>query len=261
MSDDRFREMAIAHLLRELDGREEASFAAELMRRGEPGHGILREIQEPLGDLALAVEPAEPPASLRARVLSDVAPPAPREIRPERPRSPWPWLVALVLCLSALALGLWSARLAAERGRLREAVVRLEDRVATAESVAARTAELEQEVALIRGPGTAVRHLVGTPALPAAAGRAFVDTVGGRLLLYASGLTATGSDSLYALWAIGPEGPRAAGAFRSDVEGRARHQHEDPERWRDVQALTVTVEPAEGVERPTGPSILISEPF
>jgi hypothetical protein len=169
--------------------------------------------------------------------------------------------VALVLGLSALGLGLWSARLAAERGRLREAVVRLEDRLGTAESLASRMAEIEQDVALVRGPGTAVRRLGGTAALPAAAGRAFVDTLGGRLLLYAWGLPATGPDTLYALWAIGPGGPRPAGAFRSDGEGRARHEREDLDRWRDVRTLTVTVEPAESLERPSGRNILISEPF
>lgn len=259
ISDDQFRELAIAHLLRELDASTEATFAAELMRRGEPGHAILQEIQETLGDLALAVEPAEPPASLRARVLSATFPLALREVPPARERSPWPWAAAAALAALAVGLGVWAARLADERDRLRTEVGRLEERVAAADSAAERMAALQEDLDLVGAPGSAVHGLVGTEALPQAGARVFVDPATGRALLYAYDLPVLGPDELYELWAIGPEGARAAGVFRPDEGGRARLEIADPELLRDVQTLAVTVEPAPGVEQPTGEIVLSSD--
>ena len=260
MSDDRFREVVIAHLLRELDAAGESAFATELMRRGEPGHSILREIQETLGDVALVVAPAEPPPSLRSRVLAGIGVPVVLpEVRPRRDRSPWSWAAAAVLAALAVGLGLWAARLADERDRLRAAVDRLEDQVAAADSAAERLAVLEEDLDLVGAPRSAVHGLVGTSALPQAGARVFVDPATGRALLFAYDLPVLGPDELYELWAIGAEGARAAGVFRPDDEGHARLEIPDPELLRDVQTLAVTVEPAPGVEQPTGEIVLSSD--
>ena len=260
MSDDQFQELAIAHLLRELDAAGETAFAVELMRRGEPGHALLREIQETLGDIALAVAPAEPPASLRGRVLARIeAPVTEPEVLPARERSLWPWAAAAVLAALAVGLGLWAARLADERDRLRAAVDRLEERVAAADSTEERVAALQEDLDLVGAPGSAMHGLVGTQALPQAGARVFVDPVTGRALLFAYDLPVLGPDELYELWAIGAEGPRAAGVFRPDDEGRARLEIPDPELLRDVQTLAVTVEPSPGVEQPTGEIVLSSD--
>ncbi|MGH7567089.1 MAG: anti-sigma factor domain-containing protein [Gemmatimonadota bacterium] len=259
MSDDQFQELAIAHLLRELDAVEETAFAVELMRRGEPGHALLREIQETLGDIALAVAPAEPPVSLRGRVLARIEAVTEPEVPPARERSLWPWAAAAVLAALTVGLGLWAARLADERDRLRAAVDRLEERVAAADSAEERVAALQEDLDLVSAPGSAVHGLVGTQALPQAGARVFVDPVTGRALLFAYDLPVLGPDELYELWAIGAEGPRAAGVFRPGDEGRARLEIPDPELLRDVQTLAVTVEPAPGVEQPTGEIVLSSD--
>jgi len=259
MSDDHFHDLAIAHLLGELDTAGEAEFRAELIRRGALGHATLRELRETLGDVALAVAPAEPPPSLRARVLTSVgAPVSAPEVPPARERSLWPWAAAAVLAALTVGLGMWTARLAGERDRLRAAVDQLEERVAAADSAEKRMAALEEDLDLVGAPRSAVHGLVGTQALPQAGARVFVDPGTGRALLFAYDLPVLGPDELYELWAIGAEGPRAAGVFRPDDEGRARLEISDPELLRDVQTLAVTVEPAPGGEQPTGEVVLSS---
>lgn len=261
MSDDHFHEQAIAYLLGELDAAGESTFRAELMRRGAPGHTVLRELQEALGDVALAVAAAEPPPSLRARVLAGIGAPVPApDIAPTRERSLlWPWAAAAVLAALALGLGVWAARLADERDRLRAAVDRLEQRVVAADSAQERVAALQEDLDLVGAPGSAVHGLVGTQVLPQAGARVFVDPATGRALLFAYDLPVLGPDELYELWAIGAEGARAAGVFRPDDEGRARLEIPDAELLRDVQTLAVTIEPAPGVEQPTGEIVLSSQ--
>jgi anti-sigma-K factor RskA len=259
MSDEQFQELAIARLLGELDAAGETTFRAELMRRGASGHAMVRQLQNALGDVALAVAPAEPPPSLRARVLTDIgAPLTAPETPPAREQSLWPWAAAAALAALTLGLGVWTTRLADERDRLVAEVDRLEQRIAAADSVEDRMAALQEDLDLVGAPRSAVHALVGTQALPQAGARVFIDPATGRALLFAYDLPVLGPDELYELWAIGAEGPRAAGVFRPDDEGRARLEIPDPELLRDVQTLAVTVEPTPGVEQPTGEIILSS---
>ena len=66
LSMDEFHELAIAHLLGELDDEGRAMFAAELVRRGAEGAEAVRRLERTLGEVALAAAPAEPPQTVRA---------------------------------------------------------------------------------------------------------------------------------------------------------------------------------------------------
>ncbi|HET6616199.1 MAG TPA: anti-sigma factor [Gemmatimonadota bacterium] len=258
-SIEEFQELAIAHLLGELDPAGQAAFDAELARRGAEGRAAVRRLGETMGDLALAAAPAEPPPSLRSRVLAIVG----HEGEPRGRAAPgapsWLWAAAAVLAVLTIGLGVWAARLVVERNRLLEGIERMnEARSADYDSARERVAALQEKLDFMGGPASAVHPLVGTQALPEAGARVFLDPVTGRAILFAYDLPVLSVDQLYELWAIGPEGPRPAGVFRPNDSGRARLEIEDPELLRNVQMLAVTVEPAPGTDQPTGEIILSS---
>ena len=258
-SIDEFQELAIAHLLGELDPAGQAAFDAELARRGAEGHAIVRRLGDTMGDVALAAAPAEPLPSLRSRVLASVGHSADPRVGAALRAPSWLWAAAAVLAVLTIGLGVWAARLVSDRNQLRDAIERvIEARSVDADSARERVADLQEKLDFVGGPGSAVHPLVGTQAVPEAAARVFLDPLTGRAILFAYNLPVLSVDQLYELWAIGPAGPRPAGVFRPDDSGRARLEIEDPDLLRNVQVLTVTVEPAPGTERPTGEIILSS---
>ena len=257
-SNEDFQEQAIAHLLGELDAGSEAAFEAELSRRGAEGREMLRKLEETLGVVALAASSAEPPPTLRGRVLASVGDRR-QQIVTVRRAPPWLWAAAAVLAALSIGLGIWAARLAEDRSQLRAAIARiLEERAVEADSARARLADLQGDLEFVGGPASTVHGLVGTSALPQAGARVFLDPVTGRAILFAYDLPVVSVDQLYELWAIGPEGPRPAGVFRPNDHGRALLEIRDPNVLRDVRALAVTVEPVPGADQPTGEILLSS---
>jgi hypothetical protein len=254
MSDDQFEELAIGHLLGELDVSGEIALQEELASRGTPGHATVRELRETLGVLALAVAPADPPNALRARVLwSAGAPVHPPDVPVAAPRSFWAWAIAALMAAVAVGLGVWAGRLADERTELRDSVRRLAQRAAASDSAAAIAAA---DLDIAGGGGSSVRELRGSIALPGASGRLFL-AEDGRGLLLASGLPPLSPGRVYALWTMDAEGARPAGVFRPDAAGRGRLEIGDLALAPDA-ALAVTEEPGPDVERPTGRVLLTS---
>jgi hypothetical protein len=234
MSDDQFEDQAIGHLLGELDERGEIAFQEELARRGTPAHATLREFREALGELALAVAPAEPPAALRARVLWSIgAPVVAPDAPPTAPRTFWIWSVTALMAAAAVGFGVWAGRLADERD------------------------ELRADLSIVGDAGTAVRELRGTSALPGARARAFFVAGSGRGVLLAEGLRPIGSDRVYTLWTMHGADAYPIGVFRPDEKGRGRLEIVDLEPVPGI-VLVLTEEPATGSARPTGQRLLSS---
>ena len=113
-SIDEFQELAIAHLLGELDAAGAAAFDAELARRGAEGRAILRRLGQTLGEVALAAAPAEPPTALRSRVLASAGHVDEPQVRAVQGAPSWLWAAAAVLAVLAFGLGVWAARLASD---------------------------------------------------------------------------------------------------------------------------------------------------
>jgi anti-sigma-K factor RskA len=262
LSADEFHELAIAHLLGELDIDGQAAFAAELAHRGPEGRQMVRRLARTLGEVALAAAPTEPPPRVRSRVLSALPTGADRAAAPSADRTRWPWWAAAVLGVVALSgLGLWRAQLAGERNRLRGAVERLEASAAAGDDARAELGAVLADLDLAAAPGSTVYGLEGGLALPQSGGRVFVDTIAGRALLLASGLPRLDPDESFALWSIGEEGTRAVTVFRPDENGRVRREIADVAPLHNARTLAVTVEPASGVAEPGGEIVLSSERF
>ena len=263
MNDERFLELLQASLLGDLAPDEESALDAELKRRGDAGERARRELAEALGTLALGAPPVSPPDRLRERVLAIArgSPEAPggSPVTPlQRRDRPWgAWAAAGIAAALALFLGVSNLGL---RGRAERLALELEaarERLAGADTTAARLADLRSDLELLSGPASTVHSLAGTGPTPDARARVFLDPATGRAILFAYDLPILQPGDVYELWAIHDGTPRPAGTFRPGEGGRARLEITDRSLVEGVDALAVTVEPEPGTEAPTGPMVLI----
>ena len=84
-------------------------------------------------------------------------------------------------------------------------------------------------------------------------GRVVWDRTHRRWILLASGLKPLPADKAYELWFIAGDRKIPAGVFRPDASGNARHIVELPAGLQKIDVGAVTLEPASGVQAPTGP--------
>jgi anti-sigma-K factor RskA len=243
---------------------------------------VLRANLDVASELLLATAPAPPASTVREGLLARVrdaekfpvlAPLLGREVR--RPaalrRTRWLAAAAAVLVLgSSGAAALLGARLARERDLRAE----LEDLLAYEESISwalVREAERERSqrvaletrlrglsriVAAIEAPLARSLALAGQGEFRRAQAKAYLEPSSGRLILYAHDLPPVPDGRTYQLWVIVGEQPQSAGLFRSDSSGEAKY---DSARLQDLDGpvtVAVTLEPAGGAPRPTGPLVL-----
>lgn len=216
----------------------------------------LAETREGLALLARALPPLDPPAELRARVLAAVeqepvgAPvaPAPRAPR-AAPRPLWWGLGAGALAAAGLlaALG-WAL------ATTRQELARLEARAA---ALRAELARQQEALRVLADPGARVVTLAGTGPSPTASARLFWNPPTGRGVLVTSGLPPLPGDRVYELWAIAGAEPLPAGIFTVDAAGRAVHPLPALPPAAPVERFAVTLEPAGGLPRPSGPMHLL----
>jgi anti-sigma-K factor RskA len=120
-----------------------------------------------------------------------------------------------------------------------------------------RLSQVSSTLSLIAAtpPGGEVK-LAGLGSAAAGRGRLFVDPDRRHGLFVAGGLPKLPKDRVYQLWTIAGGTPRSAGVFRSDDRGTGLLLLDEPPPSVDVWA--VTVEPAPGVQQPTGEMVLKS---
>jgi anti-sigma-K factor RskA len=76
------------------------------------------------------------------------------------------------------------------------------------------------------------------------------------VVLFVHGLPAPPPGKTYQLWLIAAGAPIGAGVFGVDESGSARHTAVAPVPLDAAVTVAVTLEPAGGVEQPTGPVVL-----
>lgn len=251
----------------------------------------LRELREAAAALALAVDPVAPPAELRARLL-DVVSRTPQEspagadaaaaatirddrvdavrrvganvvsieeTRARRARFSRPAFAAaalaasLVLCaLAAASYVLWQ-RNSAMRSQLTSLSATL-DR--TQGELAARDAELERQRRLIASPDARTADLAATRAADSARARLVFDARTGEAMLTATNLPPAPAGRAYQLWFISDGKPLPGSVFSTDATGRGQMREQIPPDGRRAQVFAITVEPAGGVQSPTGEIVL-----
>jgi anti-sigma-K factor RskA len=205
-----------------------------------------RALQAVAGLLAVACPPAEPSPTLREAVLAAVAAapagpapppvwrlaPAPEEAAPAGRRGgAWwrPWLLTAAAALLAVAVGISNVLLRQEL-RAREAALAIYE-------AAARSWALEGEAA-----AQGARAMLIEPA------------GGGRPMLVVQVLPAPPAGRAYQVWVIRGGQPVSAGLLhRLDAPPMLM---ELPEALAGAEGVAISVEPASGSPRPTGPIVL-----
>lgn len=217
-------------------------------------HRSVRELAATAVLLAEAVEPLEPPAELRERILAaarGMAGPALLSSPGRAPRVPevrgasWAvarrvrpaWLAAAAVLLLALGLLAWNVQLQRALDR-REAQLAVQQRVLDAVARGARV------VPFTAAPGLGGAH------------GAVVWEDGQPPVVVFERLPPPPAGRIYQLWAIRAGRPEDMGmVFRPDADGRFFTVLPD---LSEVDAVAVTVEPGH-VSHPTGPPVLTAE--
>jgi len=234
--------------------------------------------QEVVGSLALASQESESP-DLRPALLQRLRP-APRRANvvalPRWSLIPLAAAAAAVLVLGVGREAAWReqfsaqqqllANLRTEAGSAQQQMERLTQQLAAKENdvatLRAALAAAQESLAVVQKPGLQMVRLQSSPptqpsqAAPPEA-HALISNGTRRALFYAFDLPAVPPDKTYELWWITEkEGPVRAGLFVPDERGFGRLEAVLPTDAGAIQAAAVTVEPAVGVAKPTGPMIL-----
>lgn len=245
------------YLLGGLEGEEKHALEAHLSTCGD----CRRKLAEARGLLALvsgAAPALVPPAGARQRILESV-----REHRqtprhePDRsavarpgfwtlPNLVWAFAVLAAVVVASL-LTVENRRLAREQATLRAAL--------SEQSI--QLDKTQAALDILRAPETQRVHLVSGTERPIPEGRVFYHSHRG-LLFFASNLPPLDGKKAYELWLIPAEGkPINAGVFQTDSRGEGNVLLPALPAHTVAKAFAVTIEPAGGVDQPTGPKVLV----
>src|SRR5262245_19889701 len=250
--DARLEQAADVYALGALDGAELAEFEAHLASGCATCAERLRETREGLTLLPRTLPPVAPPPALRARVLERIAgerraavtPIAPRPDR-RRGRVLW-WTGWAGLAAAAGLLIVVNAQLRTTRQQLRA----LEGRLSALQT---ELADREETLRFLSDPSVRYVSLGGLKPTPEASAWLLWNPATRKGLLLARGLPPAPAGRAYELWASAGSEPVPAGVFTVDAAGRALLRLPPLPAGPTFDTFAVTLEPAGGVPKPTGP--------
>jgi anti-sigma-K factor RskA len=247
MVHDDYKEMIAAHALSALDAAEERVLNEHLVTC-EECRRELAEFEATAAGLALSVDPVEPSRRLREQILKRVG----TEHRSDSEKSP-----SKVLPLQRPQRNLWRAL-----GSI-AAVVLFAALIITIIVLWQQNRRLQHEnqvAQFVFSPGkTDIKELKGTTEAPGASAKMLIDWQGHALLIV-NGLPRPPQGKEYQLWFIEPNHPpKPRKTFSTDNAGKGLVEERVGEVVREYGVFAVTLEPAGGVQAPTGAIYLRSD--
>jgi len=234
MISEEQQDQAALYALRLLDADEHAAFESELKGNNEL-RDLVRELREAAGHLALTTPSLLPPASLKQRIMREIAPqqvvPIPS---PQRASFGWiPWAIAAGLALFCGLLAVDRARLERQLSDVRAVDPLMQTTFYTLAPSAPAPADAKATVAWQPGRQSGVIRISNLPAPEA------------------------GKD--YQLWAVDAEhkDPISAGIVRVDKNGVAQIRFSPVEKAEHVKAFAISLEREGGVPKKEGPILLV----
>lgn len=235
------RESAAGFVLDVLDPAEMDAVRDHLARCADT-HAEFAELGGVVPYLAESLQPVEPSAGLRGRILAAVAAEAAAaplisfSTARTRRRAPMSWVAAIAAVLVIAALGAWNVQLRS-----------------TADADAAYRQAVNQVLAIAGAPGGQAAIL--RPGSGAAASGLAAVGPDGSIAIAMRGLAQTGASDVYEAWVIGSDGvPVPVGSFRVDSAGLGTligaHGPNAP-----GVTLALTHEPRPGMTSPTLPIV------
>jgi anti-sigma-K factor RskA len=273
MNHEDYKEMLPLYCLGTVEKGEARTLEVHLKNCAECS-AELDDWRDTTSALAFAAEPAEPAPELRSRILESVrssnaqaathkaekslgpkSDPASNVVR--MPVRPWSvaqrtFAIAASLVFVALLASLyvvWSRNQA-----LQTEVAQLSRSLDEAKDKLAR---LEQDGEILSSPTMAVATLKGTPMAQKAQGKLMYDQKTGRAIFTAANMPPVPAGMAYQLWYIAGTHVMPGAVFSTDASGRAMMRYQLPPEARDATVFAVTLEPASGVNAPTGEKYLL----
>jgi anti-sigma-K factor RskA len=270
-----FDELVAGHVLGALEGEDARRFAAHRAGGCAECERAIGEYHEALARAAADFREA-PPARVRHALLQRVGEAPARRSRASQAVG-WVASVALAASIAAVVSASWVRaryevrldQLASEAAGLRAALAQqgqtvsdlrrqLDEQEKTLTLVKAQAAAQERTLALLGDPETRLVSLAGLAPRPQAQGRIIWNAHAGGLLV-AADLPPPPADKVYELWAIAGGKPVPAGVFTVDAEGKGSLAVAPLAGVAAVDVFAVTLEPAGGVQSPTGAMYLASK--
>src|SRR6266498_341781 len=276
MAHEYFKEMLSSHALSALDPGEVRSLE-EHLSMCQTCRGELDQWRSTAAVLAFAGNVIEPSPQLRQRILDQVraehvasnrssspdrstqvaGPAKVLSFESTRSRNVWASIgtlgaIAAAMLFAALIISLivlWR-----ENRITQTELARLSNQIRLTETQLQRERET---VALVTTPGAQMTQLAGTNVAPNAHAMIAYDK-NGRALLLAKGLPAAPPGKAYQLWFIVGNKPLPGKVFNTDADGNGDLKDEIPAVALGGAVFAITLEPAAGVNAPTGDIFLKS---
>jgi anti-sigma-K factor RskA len=249
MAHEEWLERAEIYGLGALDGDELSQFEAHLAGCRVCEHR-LRETRETLTGVARSLAPLTPPPQVKVRVLHQINPELAPSIR-EGVRSRWfPWSISAGAFAAAGLLFMLTWNLYSTQQELQ----RLQKEVA---SIQAGSTLHETSIQFLSDPHARSAHLKGLAPSPEAMGHLLWNPETGKGVLITMGLPKNTPDKVYELWAIAGDEPVPAGTFSIEDKPHTLLRIPSLPQGKSFDKFAVTLEPAGGVAKPTGPMHLL----
>ena len=226
----------------------------------------VRALRRVVDALAFAVPQRTPRPELRSRVLtliSGEASPVAVRARASR-RNLREWLPLAAALVMAMALGAYGWRLQGRVSMLEARLADAERRVLAAQQTtleAQRVADqVQTTLAVLAAPDMVRIELTGQSPAPGATARALWSRNRGMVFTMTN-LPLPAAGRVYQVWVVTADAPVSAGLLAPDSSGRATAFFSTPRDIPPPVAIAVTLEPAGGVNAPTGPTYLVGRPL
>jgi anti-sigma-K factor RskA len=235
MISEEQQDQAALYALGLLGADEDTVFESELRANAEL-RDLVRELREAAGNLALTAPSLLPPASLKQRIMGEIAMETKRVVpMPTRRASfGWvPWAIAAALAVFCGLLALDRVRLERQLADIRAADPLMQTTFFTLAPSAPAPADAKATVAWQPGRQSGVIRISNLPA------------------------PQPGKD--YQLWAVDTEhkDPISAGIVRVDKNGVAQIRFKPVEKAEHVKAFAISLEREGGVPKKEGPILLV----
>lgn len=262
MTHQNYQEMLAAQALNALDADDAQVLDTHLEACAEC-RSQLSELQNTGAWLAFAAlerKPVEPSREVRERILQAVRSDSLTSKVVDRTKKRRTWTsgqnwAAIAAGLVFVVLGASLFVLWRQNRNARNEATRLAAQIQEAEAERAR---LQEAIALMTAPGSRVSELAGTSEMPGAHAMLAFDK-SGRAILMARGLPPPPQGKAYQLWFIAGGRPMPGKVFSTNSSGDGMLNDQIPAEAREAAVYAVTLEPATGVQQPTGAMYLKSK--
>jgi anti-sigma-K factor RskA len=246
----KFGDLADAYGLGALDAAERAEFEQHLASCAECQQAVA-DARFVTDALPYTLTPVDPPAALRARLMTATAPPS-------APAMNLRWLaVAAALVAAVAGTFAWTEYRRAGAAQVAAAQSQAQVEALQAQLTALQTqADTARRAIDILAADDLVRvDLKGQAAAPSASGRGYLSPARG-LLFSAVGLPPLPEGRIYQLWYVTAAAPLSAALVDPDAAGRFTMIVNTPIGLKPT-ALALTIEPAGGLPAPSGAFYLL----